>query len=162
MLSLLKKKANINIYSPSVGLLKDLSDSEDEVFSSRTLGEGFFVRTNNYMVHAPISGIVTSIFPTHHAIGIKNESGIELLLHIGVNIVEIEDEIIQCKLNKGDRIQAQEKIAEMIPTKFADLNISPDIYVFIVNSNGHLASTAVNKINTLVNTKDVILVCQKE
>ena len=162
MFEVFKRKREVQINSPAKGILKDISESEDEVFSSKTLGEGFFVRSSDHDVYSPASGVITSVFPTHHAIGFKTSEGIEILIHIGVNTSEIKDEIIKCDLNKGRTIKAREKIAEIDIPRFISLGISPDIYVLIVNPNNYLIKNVSNKENESVGIEDIILLCKKE
>ena len=72
------------------GRLNQLEASNDEVFATKTLGEGFFVRASENQIFAPVSGIITSVFPTKHAIGIRSENGMEIMLHIGVDTVRVK------------------------------------------------------------------------
>ena len=88
MFSIFKKKPE-QLVSPTTGELIPLADVEDAVFSQGMMGQGFGVNPSISEIYAPIAGTVTSIFPTKHAIGLKTKSGKELLIHIGIDTVEL-------------------------------------------------------------------------
>lgn len=79
----------ITINSPLEGELIPLSEVEDEVFSSGAMGQGGAILPTNGELMAPFDGKITATFPTKHAIGLMNEDGVELLIHIGMDTVEL-------------------------------------------------------------------------
>jgi len=80
----------INYMSPVKGEQFDVSKASDDVFSQGLLGSGFVIHPTDHYVYAPIDGVISMIFPTKHAIAIKNESGIVILIHIGFNTVDLK------------------------------------------------------------------------
>lgn len=76
MFKFLKNKSNKKkILAPSEGYLMDLKSSKDELFSQKTLGDGFYIKMSDDKVYSPINGVVVSVFPTNHAFCIKGHNG---------------------------------------------------------------------------------------
>ncbi|MDQ0360232.1 PTS sugar transporter subunit IIA [Breznakia pachnodae] len=87
------------------GMSVNLSEVRDEVFSSGALGKGVGIVPSNGKVVAPISGKVSMIFPTKHALGIKTEAGVEVLIHIGVDTVELDGEGFDAKVAVDQKVK---------------------------------------------------------
>ena len=92
MFQFLKKdtQADNKIYAPVNGMCLDIACVPDQMFSSRMLGDGVAFTYDGNTLYSPIQGTIKVVTPTKHAIGIKTKSGMELLLHIGVNTVELD------------------------------------------------------------------------
>ncbi|EKB55791.1 PTS glucose transporter subunit IIA [Falseniella ignava] len=99
------KGIDLKVYSPLKGKLIMLSDVDDEVFATKALGDGVAIIPEIGEVYAPFSGKVESIFTTGHAISIKSETGADLLIHIGVNTVELDGQGFECFVTEGDLIE---------------------------------------------------------
>lgn len=108
-----QKVNETEIVSPCEGKLKRLETSNDEVFALKTLGEGFFVRASDSQIYAPVSGVVTSIFPTKHAIGIQTKNGMDVMLHIGVDTVKLQKNTIESRLQVHDVVKKMQPICEI-------------------------------------------------
>ena len=80
------------VYAPSKGELIPISEVADPVFSEKMMGDGFAVLPEANEVFAPISGTILNVFPTKHAIGIQTDNGLEVLLHMGINTVDLKGE----------------------------------------------------------------------
>lgn len=129
-----KDKDYAELASPCEGRLRKLEESEDEVFATKTLGEGFFIRASESQIYAPLSGTVTSVFPTKHAIGFRTEQGMHILIHIGVDTVKIKNDLIECTLVEGEVIKKMQPICELDLIAFREREMLPDVYVFVTNS----------------------------
>lgn len=93
MFNLFKKKnVETDIYSPISGEIKELSTALDPVFREKMMGDGFYIIPKSTVVYSPIRGKIDSIFPTKHALTIKAENGINILIHIGTNTIELDGE----------------------------------------------------------------------
>jgi len=99
------------LHAPATGELMPISDVADDTFAQKLLGDGFAVEPTNNEVVAPVSGEVTSIFPTKHALGLKTASGLEILLHMGINTVEMNGTPFDLHVATGDQIAAGSAIA---------------------------------------------------
>lgn len=87
------------------GTSVNLSEVKDEVFSSGALGKGVGIIPSNGKIIAPISGKVSMIFPTKHALGIKTEAGVEVLIHIGIDTVELDGEGFDAKVAVDQKVK---------------------------------------------------------
>lgn len=152
-----KKADDTEIISPCEGMLNQLEASNDEVFATKTLGEGFFVRASENQIFAPVSGIITTVFPTKHAIGIRSENGMEIMLHIGVDTVRVKKDIIECSLNVHDVVKKMQPICEIDLIAFKELGILPDVYVFVTNSSEYYIENVMKAQD--VYEGDVVLKC---
>lgn len=90
------------VLSPLKGKAIDMSQVPDETFASNVLGIGAAVEPSEGKVVAPASGVVSTLFDTHHAIGLTLDNGTELLIHIGINTVELKGEGYEAHINEGD------------------------------------------------------------
>lgn len=106
-------KKVIDVYSPVTGKLKPIDKVSDELFSSKTMGDGFAVEPSDHMIVSPIKGEITSIFPTKHAISIKTKGNLEVLLHIGIDTVELKGTGFHLAVEKGDKVTFKTKIADV-------------------------------------------------
>ena len=80
------------------GQIIPLTAVKDEVFSSKMIGVGYAITNHDGYIHAPVKGIIDNIFPTRHAITIESESGRKLLIHMGLDTVELEGSPFQIRL----------------------------------------------------------------
>lgn len=83
------------LYAVATGTTKSISASSDPVFSQKMMGDGYFVLPDNGAIFAPAAGTITTIFPTKHALGIKTASGLEILLHMGVNASNCKEHLLR-------------------------------------------------------------------
>ncbi|SFB24357.1 glucose PTS transporter subunit IIA [Clostridium frigidicarnis] len=93
------------LINPIDGKVVELSEVPDEVFSQKLLGDGFAVDTTGNKIFAPTSGEVVVLFPTKHAVAINAESGLEILVHIGIDTVELQGEGFTSHVNVGDKVK---------------------------------------------------------
>lgn len=98
-----EKKA-VDIASPLKGKVIALSDVPDETFAAGVLGDGAAIEPSEGKVTAPADGVVSSLFDTHHAVGLTLDSGAELLVHVGINTVELKGEFYTAHVSEGDRV----------------------------------------------------------
>lgn len=94
----------VNLSSPVKGEILSLADVNDSAFSSFALGKGFGVKPSEGKVYAPVEGVVSAVFPTKHAIGITTAENIEILIHIGINTVQLDGEFFTTHVEAGDQI----------------------------------------------------------
>ena len=95
----------LTVDSPLEGKIIPLSEVQDEVFSNEIVGKGAAVIKEKGEVHAPSEGEIISIFDTGHALGIRTKDGIELLIHIGLNTVELKGKYFQIHAKEGDHVK---------------------------------------------------------
>lgn len=125
------------ILSPVAGRLVNLEATGDPVFVSRALGEGVGVvpeTTGETAVLAPVSGMLKTVARTGHAFGIKTDGGIEVLVHIGIDTVDMDGEGFAVVVAKGERIAAGEPLATVDFGKVAAAGHSVVVVVTVVNA----------------------------
>lgn len=105
--------SNAEILAPMRGEIIGIGEVNDPVFSGKKLGDGFGVKPTDAQVVAPVSGTVTMVASTKHAVGIKADSGVEVLLHLGIDTVEMDGAPFTMNVAKGDTVTAGEPIATM-------------------------------------------------
>ncbi len=112
MFGLFKKKS-LSLQSPMTGDVINISEVPDAVFSQKMVGDGFAVNPSNGEVKAPCSGTIAQIFPTNHAFGIVSEEGVEVLVHIGIDTVELKGEGFTRIAEVGSKVNAGEVIIKV-------------------------------------------------
>lgn len=125
------------ILSPVAGRLVNLEATGDPVFASRALGEGVGVvpeTTGETAVLAPVSGMLKTVARTGHAFGIKTDGGIEVLVHVGIDTVNMDGEGFAVVVAKGERIAAGEPLATVDFGKVAAAGHSVVVVVTVVNA----------------------------
>ncbi|MDX8046468.1 beta-glucoside-specific PTS transporter subunit IIABC [Gracilibacillus sp. S3-1-1] len=96
---------NLVISSPLRGEVKLLEEIEDTAFASGALGKGVAIEPIEGKVYAPVSGTVSVLFPTKHAIGLETNDGTEMLIHVGLDTVQLEGEHFTTEVSQGDRVE---------------------------------------------------------
>lgn len=102
---------NETVVMPATGTLIPLSEVKDPAFSEGMMGTGFGIEPEEDAVYSPVSGTVVTVFPTKHAIGIRSEDGKEVLLHIGIDTVNMKGEPFTVDVKEGDHVSAGQKVA---------------------------------------------------
>lgn len=95
----------LEIASPIKGKVLKLESVKDAAFASAVLGKGAAVLPEEGKVYAPASGIVSALFPTLHALGIETDDGVQILIHIGLDTVQLNGEGFEAMIKQGDRIE---------------------------------------------------------
>ena len=102
----------IIVKSPVEGTVKDLAEVNDNVFAEGLMGKGIAIEPKVGKVVAPFDGIVEAIFKTNHAIGLKSKDGAEVLIHIGLDTVNLEGNHFKSHIEKGQAIKAGDLLVE--------------------------------------------------
>lgn len=100
-----KSKKNEEISSPLTGEVRLLSEIEDVAFSSGALGKGIAIEPTEGKLLSPVSGTITAIFPTKHAVGITTDDGAEILIHIGMDTVQLKGKFFSTHIDQGARVE---------------------------------------------------------
>lgn len=107
-----KRIEKISIYAPTEGEVVALKDVQDQVFSGGIMGKGIAIKPANGMVVAPVDGVITSLFPSKHAIGITSKEGCEVLVHIGIDTVNLQGKYFENFAELHQNVNKGEKIVE--------------------------------------------------
>lgn len=151
--SLLNKEI---ISSPFKGKLLKLKDSKDEAFGSESLGKGALIIPEEGKAVSPINGTVTTVTPTLHAIGLTSDSGIEILIHIGINTVELKGKYFKSDLKEGDKVSIGDTLLEFDIDSIVKEGYLIESPVIVVNTDEYL-DVLETESDVNVNYKDSIL-----
>lgn len=110
MFGIFKKNNKLEIKSPIVGIGLPLSEVPDEVFASKMMGDGIAFEPSEGILYSPIDGEIVQVFPTLHAVGIKSNNGLEILVHIGIDTVNLSGESFESFVVVGDKVTAGQKL----------------------------------------------------
>lgn len=127
------KKAVIK--SPMSGQVKPLSQCIDAAFAMEALGKGVVIIPSDGKVMAPVSGTVVTLFPTYHAIGIVSDEGVEVLIHIGMNTVQLEGKGFKPAIKQGDLVEVVQLLVAVDLDVIKERNFSLESPIIITNTN---------------------------
>lgn len=132
------KAESANFVAVANGEVVSIDKVDDPVFSSKAMGDGFGVEPTDGTVVSPVSGRITSVFPTKHAIGIETDGGVEVLVHMGLDTVELDGVGFEVFVKEGDVVDYGSKLAQM------DLNVIREngkgVTVVVAFTNGDVLS----------------------
>lgn len=152
-----EKNVKVNFVAPVTGQFKDLSEVNDEVFSKKMMGEGFAIEPTNGEVYSPVTGKVISVFNTKHAIGLRTTEGLEVLLHMGIDTVDLEGKPFSVKVQEGDQVTSETKLAQMDLDEVKAAGKQTTVVTVITNSLDHISSTNSEvKNDTKVNARESV------
>lgn len=123
------------ILAPIEGTIKPIEDSSDAAFASGALGKGVVIIPSVGKVYAPVSGTVTVLFPSLHAIGITSDLGVELLIHIGINTVQLEGKGYIAHIKQGDHVECGQLLVEFDMDYITSEGYSLETPVLVTNYN---------------------------
>ena len=144
------------IFSPANGTLKSLESLGDGVFSEKILGEGFVVESEDGKIYAPVGGKLVTLFPTKHAYGIETSNGLNVLVHVGIDTVNLNGEGFSTDLTQGQPINPGQLLATVDLDVVRNANLNPAI-VLIVTKDSRLQPEAFDTTERTVTTNDVIV-----
>ncbi|MDQ0226896.1 glucose-specific PTS transporter subunit IIBC [Metabacillus niabensis] len=124
---------NETIVAPLTGEIKEISEVPDQVFSGKMMGDGFAILPTEGTVVSPVNGKILNVFPTKHAIGIQSDGGKEILIHFGIDTVNLKGEGFTTFVKEGDIVEQGQKLLEVDIEKVKGL--APSIMTPIVFTN---------------------------
>ncbi|MEB3365628.1 PTS glucose transporter subunit IIA [Lactobacillus sp. R2/2] len=107
------KKRSFTVTAACDGRLMPITDVKDEVFSQKMLGDGYAIKPTDGKIYSPVAGTVTTVFPTKHAIGITTDNNLEILVHLGIDTVELKGEPFEVAVKQGDTVKQDDYLASM-------------------------------------------------
>jgi len=122
------------VASPMQGQLVPMSEVNDEVFSSEALGKGVAIKPEIGEVRAPANGIISTLFPTGHAVGMTTDEGTEILIHIGLDTVELEGKYYEISAEQGQQVKAGDLLIKFDKDGIESENYDTITPVVITNS----------------------------
>ncbi len=149
------KLQTVSLSSVVRGDLVQLAEVGDAAFSTGSMGKGIGIKPTDDHIYAPIDGKVTAVFPTKHAIGITGSNGIEILIHIGIDTVELEGKYFTLQVKEGETVSQGDVLAVVDFSKVVEAGYDPTVMVIITNTNDFL--DVIPSVNQIVTDKDQML-----
>lgn len=128
---------NETVYSPMSGTVIPLVNVKDEAFAMGALGEGLAVLPSEGKVVAPFNGTVMALFPTKHAIGILSENGLELLIHIGIDTVQLKGEHFEALVAQGDKVVKGQELVKFDMEAISAAGFSLETPIIVTNKSDY-------------------------
>ncbi|MBO0410661.1 PTS glucose transporter subunit IIA [Enterococcus hulanensis] len=121
MFGLFKSKSN-EINTPVNGEVVELKEVSDPVFGEKMMGEGFAVKPSDGKICSPVKGTIKSVFPSLHALTLKAEDGLDVLIHIGLDTVELNGEGFSSSIQEGQKVKAGDPLVQVDLAFLAEKN----------------------------------------
>lgn len=131
MFKMFKKKPDTEVLAVVSGTAKDLKKVDDQAFSKGSVGKGIAIVPDSRKIVSPIDGTVQMIFPTKHALGIKTDDGVEILLHIGIDTVELKGEGFKLLVNESQVVKAGQPLLDIDFDVFTKRGYKTDCIVVV-------------------------------
>ncbi|KYD21523.1 PTS sugar transporter subunit IIA [Parageobacillus toebii] len=149
----------VEIHSPLDGEAMPLEEVPDPVFAQKMMGDGLAIIPKNGKVVSPVNGKVVQIFPTKHAVGLVSEEGLEILIHIGLETVELNGEGFEVAVSAGEKVKVGDPLLNVdldyLEQKHKEI-VTPIVITNMLNKAGELEYIAKNNV---VTRGDVIMKC---
>ncbi|BAK27328.1 beta-glucoside-specific PTS transporter subunit IIABC [Streptococcus gallolyticus] len=147
------------VMSPLTGEVLPIEKAEDEVFASKVMGDGVVILPETTDVYAPFDGTIATLFPTKHAIGLVSDKGAEILIHIGINTVDLNGEGFKAFVKQGDSVTKGDKLISFDKVAIENAGYSSQTMVTITNGSNY--NQIIKHDNQFSQTGDLILELEK-
>lgn len=145
------------IKAPLEGEIIDLSKVHDAAFAGKDLGDGIAIIPNLGKVVAPFDGTIVALFPTNHAIGLVSDNGCQVLIHVGLDTVQLEGKYFKAHVQKGQQVKAGDILLTFDIDKITSKGYCLETPVIITNTNDYLDIIAIKE-NKCSLTDDILTV----
>ena len=145
------------VCSPMNGKCVDLTEVNDKMFSEGMMGEGVAIIPSEGKVSAPVNGVVSALFETKHAIGITSDDGTEILIHIGIDTVNLKGKYFDAKVKTGDYIKVGDTLVEFDKDSIIKEGYEVITPVIITNSSVYSKVLSAGKVGNLVKEKEALI-----
>lgn len=133
--SLFKKKEAEKIYAPLNGKIVKLEEVPDPVFSQKMMGEGIAIQPTEGKVVSPVDGKIVQVMDSKHAIGIEDTSGNEILIHVGLETVELKGEGFNLHIQVGDSVTVGQLLMEF-DLAYIEANAKSSVTPMVITNSG--------------------------
>ena len=135
-----KKRAGSNwqektILCPLKGNVIPLSEVNDPVFAHGILGPGIGIEPEEGRLCSPVNGVVSAIYPTGHAIGLQSTDGMEILIHVGINTVEMKGNGFSNRVKQGQKVKAGDILSEIDISKIREAGYLTTTMILVTNAD---------------------------
>lgn len=143
------KSAEEEIFAPALGAIVDIETVEDETFARKLIGDGIAINPTEGVVYAPCDGEIITLLNTLHAIGIKTKGGSELLIHVGIDTVEMKGDGFKAFVSQGDKVKKGQKLLEIDLEKIRDKAKSDTIMLLVAEEEININQILREGVSTL-------------
>jgi PTS system beta-glucosides-specific IIC component len=133
------------LHAPVKGQLEDISKVADPTFASGVMGKGIAIVPSEGKIFAPEDGVVTAIFDTHHAIGLHLNNDADVLIHVGIDTVEMKGKGFKQLVQKGDKVTAGQELLDFNIDEIKKNGYDPTVVMIVTNSKDFLEVLTVLK-----------------
>lgn len=131
------------VYSPLEGTIEPLTEVPDEMFAQKMLGDGMAIIPSGNKVYSPVNGVVTLVYETKHAIGLKTDDGLEVLIHMGIDTVSLKGKPFKIKAKVDQRVSVGDLLA-VVNWKYIEKKGLNTVVPVIVMGADHQVSALAN------------------
>ena len=155
------KSNDLEIACPVKGTVIPVSEVNDEVFASKGMGDGVGIIPQDGNVYAPFDGTIEAIFPTGHAVGLSS-NGVSLLIHIGIDTVQLDGEGFNSRVKQGDRVKKGELLVSFDQTLLKEKGYDPTVICIVtemeeqayLNVDSHCEKNAMEQVMVVKNSQE--------
>lgn len=133
------KLADDTIMAPVEGTIIPLTSVKDEVFASEAMGKGLAIVPTNGEVKSPVTGTVSAVYPTGHAIGITADNGAEILIHIGIDTVQLNGKYFETLVKQNDHVNQGDVVTKFDVDKIKTAGYDTTVMVIVTNTTSYSA-----------------------
>ncbi|UXV29544.1 PTS cellobiose/arbutin/salicin transporter subunit IIBC [Mammaliicoccus sciuri] len=133
---------HLTVAAPVEGHIKPIESVEDDVFSREVIGKSMAIEPAGNKIYAPVTGTVTSVFPTKHAIGITGDNGVEVLVHVGIDTVKLNGEPFTSTIEQGDHVTVGDILGTFDLTQIIESGYNPTTIIVITNTDEYESITS--------------------
>ncbi|EOL44634.1 PTS system, glucose subfamily, IIA component [Enterococcus phoeniculicola] len=151
-----ENKQTVEIKNPANGTVLPLSVLKDKTFANEIMGKGIAIASSDGILRAPVNGEVTAIFPTNHAISIIGDTGVEVLLHVGMDTVNLKGQFFHPKVKQGDSVKIGEELLQFDQEKIKQAGYD-DIVIMVITNTQEYLDVLPNKEDGLVSGQENLL-----
>lgn len=156
---MVEKAIGEKILTPVTGEIIDLKTVSDPVFSSEAMGKGVAIIPNSSDVYAPLSGEITALYESNHAYGMLTDSGVELLIHIGIDTVSMSGNGFESFVSKGQKVAQGEKLGTFDRDKIKQNGLDSTVMLIVTNTSDYGKMTVTSQ--STVNQNETVLIVEK-
>lgn len=152
------EKESIKI--PMEGEILPLSEVPDDAFSTGIIGKGLAIKPDKGILKSPVKGTIATVFPTYHAIGITSESGVEILIHVGMDTVQLEGKYFEPKVKVGDSVNIGDELLKFDIKEIEEAGYPTITPVIVTNYDDYFEIVEVGLSEN--NNDDLLTIIKKE
>ena len=134
--AIVEEKEEVVLYAPLKGEVLPVEKAADPAFASKAMGDGVAINPEDDVVYAPADGTVSLVFPTKHAMGITLSTGAELLIHVGLDTVQMEGEGFETYVKAGDQVKKGDKLISFDRELIAQKGFKDQTMLLVAEANG--------------------------